>query len=222
MKKHSYLFLFLLLPLIGYSQDDKDLLDLLGPEEETTNYVTNAFKSPRVINSHSMEMLREGVLDFRILHRFGDISNGAYELFGLDNASMRIGFGYGITDNLSVGIGRSTYFKEFDGFVKYRFLRQSTGKRTTPLSLVWASGITYNGLRDPYPGEKTTPARRLAYYHQLIAGRKMSENFPCSWRPSSSTAILLPAALTPICYMGWRSAPATSSSTELQWWRTIR
>ena len=153
MKKHSCIFLLLLLPFISFSQEDNDLLDLLGPGEETTNYVTNAFKSPRVINSHSMEMLREGVLDFRILHRFGDISNGAYELFGLDNASMRIGFDYGVTDNLSVGIGRSTYFKELDGFVKYRFLQQSTGKRTTPLSLVWVSGITYNGLRDPYPGE---------------------------------------------------------------------
>ena len=183
MKKHSYLFLFLLLPFISSSQDDKDLLDLLGPGEETTNYVTNAFKSPRVINSHSMEMLREGVLDFRILHRFGDISNGAYELFGLDNASMRIGFDYGVTDNLSVGIGRSTYFKELDGFVKYRFLQQSTGKRTTPLSLVWVSGITYNGLRDPYPGENMTPSRRLAYYHQLIAGRKISEKFSLQLAP---------------------------------------
>ena len=184
MKNHSLILAiaFSLLPFLSFSQNDKSLLDILG-EEETTEYVTNAFKSPRVINSHSIEMLREGVLDFRILHRFGELSGGAYEFFGLDNASMRIGFDYGVKDNLSVGIGRSTRWKELDGFVKYRIIQQSTGKREMPFSLVWVSGLTYNGLRDPYPGEDITPSRRLAYYHQLIAGRKFSEKFSLQLAP---------------------------------------
>lgn len=181
MKKLIYI-LILLIPSLGFSQTDNGLLGLLG-DEQITEYVTNAFKSPRVINGHSMEMLREGVLDFRILHRFGEVSTGAYEMFGLDNATMRMGFDYGITNHLTIGIGRSTNFKEFDGFLKYRFLRQSTGQKNMPLALVGVAGITYIGLKDPYPGEEINPSRRTAYYLQLIAGRKFSEKLSLQIAP---------------------------------------
>src|SRR5215207_3093773 len=88
------------------------------PDAEPTaskEYVSNAFKSSRVINGHSMEFIAKGVLDFRILHRFGRIKHGASELFGLDQASMRMGLDYGLGDNFSVGIGRTTFKKEVDG-----------------------------------------------------------------------------------------------------------
>ncbi len=182
MKNIIILSIVLLLASVSFSQNEGGLLDMLG-EEETTEYITSAFKSPRVINSHSMEMLSEGVLDFRILHRFGEISGGAYEMFGLDNATMRMGFDYGINDNLTIGIGRSTRFKEFDGFVKYRILRQSTGKREFPLSVIWVSGITYNTLKNQFPGEDMTASRRTAYYHQVIAGRKFSDEFSLQVAP---------------------------------------
>lgn len=164
---------------------DMDLLDALGNEEET-EYITNAFKSPRVINSHSIEMLATGALDFRILHRFGRINQGWQEFWGLDNASMRMGFDYGILPNLTVGIGRSTAKKELDGFLKYRILWQSKGKKAMPFSLVWVSGITYNGQSKPFsqPDIEATPARRIAYYHQLIIGRKFNSRFSLQITPT--------------------------------------
>src|SRR3954469_15507198 len=121
-------FVFVFFFLVGFasnifSQDTTDLLHLITPDRPKKEYVYNAFKSTRVIMSHSMEMLRPGVLDFRILHRFGRINGGAYEFFGLDGpATVRLGLDYGITDNLTVGIGRSTFNKEMDGFVKYRLI----------------------------------------------------------------------------------------------------
>jgi len=175
------IYLLLLLCLAGQAQAQKkdpneDLLSLLG-ENQTTEHVQYAFKSPRVINSHSMEMLHKGTMDFRILHRFGPVSGGAYQLFGLDQASMRLGLDYGINSNFMIGVGRSTSKKEVDGFVKYRFLWQSTGKRTMPISLLWVSGITINSLKD-VTGVETIPttfARRLGYYHSIIIGRKFNE-----------------------------------------------
>ena len=41
-------------------------------------------------------MLHPGTMDFRILHRFGRVNQGAYQFFGLDQASMRLGFDFGI------------------------------------------------------------------------------------------------------------------------------
>ncbi len=170
------LLLIFALSARAQSENTGSLLSLLD-EQAGTDHVSNAFKSPRVINSHSMEMLSAGTMDFRILHRFGDITQGAYDMFGLDQASMRLGFDFGITPNLMAGIGRSTNKKELDGFVKYRILWQATGRKRIPLSLVWVSGMTMNGLKDPIGIEEVpvTFSRRLAFYHELIIGRKFND-----------------------------------------------
>lgn len=179
--KHA-LFILLLLAQATLHAQEASLLDLLGTQTES-EVVKNAFKSTRVINNHSIETLRKGVLDFRILHRFGPISQGAYTLFGLDQASMRIGLDYGISDNLSVGFGRSTSKKELDGFVKYRIKPQMTGSKSFPVSIVWASGITRNGLREPFSGISATNAQRMGYYHELVIGRKFNESFSLQLAP---------------------------------------
>ncbi len=180
--KYTFLIGFILFfALKGSSQD---LLDLVK-DEEVAEKAHNAFKSPRVISSHSMEMLAAGALDFRILHRFGKVNQGFNELFGLDNATMRMGFDYGITKNLTVGIGRSTIKKELDGFLKYRILWQSTGPKSIPVTLIWTSGILRNGLENPLsdPELKVTQERRLSYYHQLIIGRKFADRFSIQLSP---------------------------------------
>lgn len=125
-------------------------------------------------------------MDFRILHRFGDISQGVYQLFGLDQASMRMGFDFGITPNFMLGVGRSTSKKEIDGFLKYRLLWQSKGRRNIPISLLWVSGMTINGLKDPVgiEGVPVTFSRRLGYYHSLIIGRKFNSRFSLQLAPT--------------------------------------
>ena len=111
------LFTALLLTPNAHAQDD--LLGLLGAEEQGPEYASAAFKTTRVINGHSLENTAAGVLDFRIGHRFGPTNGGAREAFGLDGATVRLGFDYGVNDRLMVGIGRSGYQKTVDGFVKY-------------------------------------------------------------------------------------------------------
>ena len=192
--------LLLLLVASAMAQPGKsgDLLSLLD-EQPSTDHAANAFKSPRVINSHSMEMLSAGTMDFRILHRFGEISQGGYELFGLDQASMRLGLDFGITPNLMAGVGRSTNKKELDGFVKYRLLWQATGRRNIPVSLVWVSGMTVNGLKDPIGIDEVavTFSRRLAFYHQLIIGRKFNDWLTLQVTPTMVHRNIVPNRLEP-------------------------
>ena len=99
-RNHIWLIIFGLFSFQTLKAQDTDLLKLLGdkPQKE---YVDYAFKSSRVIMSHSMEMIKPGTLDFRILHRFGNVNKGAYEFFGLDNATMRLSFDFGVTKDLS-------------------------------------------------------------------------------------------------------------------------
>lgn len=88
-----------------------NLLKELEKDQKANNKVTGTFKSSRVINGHSMEMLGAGMLDFRILHRFGPVKQGIGDLFGLDQASMRMGFDFGLSNDLTIGFGRTTFKK---------------------------------------------------------------------------------------------------------------
>lgn len=144
--------------------------------------VSGAFKSTRVIQAHSIEMLHKKNLDVRILHRFGTINSGINELFGLDNASTRIGADYGISDNFSAGFGRSTYKKEFDAFLKVRLMQQRSTKGTNPVSIVFAIGSTI-WTEEVQTGYKPTTADRTGFYLQALIGRKFSNQFSMQLSP---------------------------------------
>ena len=182
-----------LLPLVvvatgtsAFAQDD--LLALLNDSTEGKAYSTASWKSSRVINGHSTENTAHGVLDFRINHRFGFINQGISEFFGLDDASVRLGFDYGLTDRLQVGLGRSGYQKTVDGLIKYKILRQCESGCGMPitLSVVAASSITtLQSQFVPWYEEGRTDyfTHRLSYSWQLLIGRKFSEAFTMQLMP---------------------------------------
>ncbi|HPF90770.1 MAG: hypothetical protein H6590_04310 [Flavobacteriales bacterium] len=166
----------------------EDLLDLLGEEETGPVYTNASFKTTRVINGHSLENTAHGVLDFRISHRFGFLSGGVNEFFGLDNADVRLGLDYGVTDRLMVGIGRSGFQKTVDGFAKYKVLRQCDEGCGMPITLavVASSSVTTARATEvPWyaPGRQDYFTHRLSYSWQMILGRKFSEGFTLQLSP---------------------------------------
>jgi hypothetical protein len=175
------------IPLSSSSQPEDDLMKLLESEmtsEPLTEYTQATFKTTRLINGHTVEQTAEGVLDFKINHRFGTINRGAYELWGLDNATMLMAFDYGITKNLMVGIGRATFEKTYTSHIKYRLMHQSSGKKNNPLSINWYSSMMLNSLRWADPERENYFSSRLYYAHQLIIGRKFNEAFSFQLMPT--------------------------------------
>ncbi|MCB9283932.1 MAG: hypothetical protein H6563_07665 [Lewinellaceae bacterium] len=163
----------------------EDLLSLLGQQgEQQTDYATASFKTNRVVNLHSLESTASGVFDFKISHRFGFLNGGVYEFFGLDNASIRIGGDFGVSDRLTVGVGRNSYDKAYDGFVKYKFLRQSTGKRNMPLTGAVLASCAINTVKWANPDRINYFSSRLNYLFQLILGRKFSESLTLQLSPT--------------------------------------
>jgi hypothetical protein len=110
--------------------------------------VSHAFQGTRLVNAHSANLVEKGEMLLLIQHRFGDISGGLYQLFGLDQASMRLGFEYGFTENFTVGFGRSTYLKTYDAFGKVRIAAQNAG---FPLTVAINAGGYLPTLRNFYP-----------------------------------------------------------------------
>ena len=143
--------------------------------------VTGTFKGTKIIDLQSVEAPAKHVLNFMIQHRFGTINQGAYNLFGLDNATMRFGFDYGITNTLSIGVGRSTFEKMFDGYLKYKLIRQ-TEDNAVPVTADIVGGLYYNSLKydsKPYLNSKY----RTAYSAELLIARKFSRNLSLQLTP---------------------------------------
>jgi Membrane bound beta barrel domain (DUF5777) len=182
MKNKLLVLIFLCNGFLRSNAQTESLMAGLEDSTATTEKVTGAFKSTRVINAHSIEMLAKGNLDFRILHRFGFVSAGIKQLFGLDQASMRMSFDYGITNNITIGIGRSTFRKELDAFAKARILQQTKGAKDFPFSLVVVGGYTVH-TDESSSAEKLTIVDRSAYYLQTIIGRKFNSKFSMQLSP---------------------------------------
>ena len=136
------------------AQEEEDLLALVEDEEEEKEFTSALWKTTRVINLHSLENNAPGTLDFKISHRFGFINQGAYEFFGLDQATIRLGLEMGVTERLMVGIGRSSYQKSYDTFLKYKLLRQSSGPRSSPIAISAFASMTVNTLRPEDPDQE--------------------------------------------------------------------
>ena len=168
---------------LSAQDEEEDLLSLIE-EPETTNYTYATFKANRVINLHSVENTAAGVLDFKISHRFGFLNGGFYDLFGLDQASIRIGADYGLTNNLMVGFGRSSYEKTYDGFIKYKFLRQSTGARKMPITAAFMASTAIKTVPFSEPDRENYFSSRMYYTFQAIIGRKFSEGFSLQISPT--------------------------------------
>ena len=176
---------------------DEDLLKLVKDDKPKKEYVDYAFKSSRVIMSHSLELLKPGTMDFRILHRFGNVNQGGYQFFGMDQATMRMGFDFGITKNFMLGVGRSINKKEFDGFLKYRLIHQANGPQSLPFSLVAVAGSAMQTLKWADPARKNYFSSRVAYYGQVIIGTKFTEGITFQVSPTLLHRNLVPTLNDP-------------------------
>ncbi len=159
------------------------LLSLIESDDEI-NYTKYSFKTNRIINLHSLENTAAGVMDFKISHRFATIDEGIYNLFGIDQATIRIGFDFGLTDQLSVGVNRNSVKKAYDGFVKYKFLRQSTGKRNMPISAAIILGTAVETQKPDDPTRENYFSSRLFYTSQLLIGSKLNDYITLELAPS--------------------------------------
>ena len=189
INKTIILFSLLILScFFSFAQDD--LLKMMEEEApKVKEFTTATFKGTRLINFHTIETAGKRSLDFRIAHHFGDINGGAYQFYGLDGgASIRLGLEYSYDGRLQFGIGRSSYEKTYDSFLKYRLLRQTTDDKM-PISITLLSCLFYNTTKDPY---KTIngydrfqfTSSRLSFAHQIIIAEKFNEHLSLQLSPS--------------------------------------
>jgi hypothetical protein len=173
MKK--LIIVFLIVSYQSYGQDDllKEIEKNKAPETDVT---IATFKGTRIINGHSIETKPKHTLEFIFAHRFGRINEGWFEMYGLDQALVRLGLDYGITDRLSVSIGRNSENKTLDGYLKYRVLEQRVGAKPFPFSMTALLGSAYQFFPRKNNEYSVTAesADRISYTTQLLIARKFT------------------------------------------------
>lgn len=195
MKNLLFILLIFMSAYNAFSQTLDDILLLESTNNSTV--VTGTFNGTRIMNGHSVETRQKGVLEFLIQHRFGEMNTGFHELFGLDQSNIRFGFEYALTDDLGIALGRSSFEKTFDGYIKYKFLKQKTGKKKTPVSMTFFGSAALKTLRDYEPDDKPTTEDRLVYTSQILIARKISPAFSLQLTPTYIHFNTVPTANDP-------------------------
>jgi hypothetical protein len=163
-----------------FAQSPDDLLNMVA-EAPKKEFTTATFKTTRLINFHTVEVLSKRSLDFRISHRFGDFNSGAYNAWGVDGgANIRLALEYCHGSRLMFGVGRTSGKKIADGFLKYRLLKQTTKGGGMPISLTLFTSVYHTFMQNVIiDGENKYQSipDRLSYCHQIMIGRKFSSRF---------------------------------------------
>ncbi|MFB6341139.1 DUF5777 family beta-barrel protein [Saccharicrinis sp. FJH62] len=140
-----------------------------GATAQDAEPVEYVFKGTRIVNDQSVNLADKGELLLLVQHRFGDVSGGYYELFGLDQATMRLGFEYGFGSFFNAGIGRSTWLKTYDAFAKLRLVRQTSG---FPFTAVISAGGSVPTIRNFFPEPMNSFSDKVSGNVQLLLAKE--------------------------------------------------
>ncbi len=179
-----WLLIQLIIPNALLAQSLEEELNRKLRENNVPEYTIATFKTGRIINGHSIENPEQGDLLFLVSHRFGTINTGFYNFFGLDNSSTRIGLEYGITDRFNIGLGRASYQKTWDGYLKYKILRQRSDNSRMPFTLSLVLATDMNTLKPVDPEITYTLANRMSYVSQILIARKFGPKLSLQISPT--------------------------------------
>ncbi|MFZ9386355.1 MAG: DUF5777 family beta-barrel protein [Chitinophagaceae bacterium] len=182
---------------MGSFAQDPDVKEEVKTEKTKVKKPVRAtFNSTRIINNHSVEIITPGNIQFMISHHFGyfwnkDLGSAAEHNRFKQNLAHLFGLNAGIAHTYlsldvsptkwsNVGVA-ATGRAVFEGWAKFRILRQQTGKGGLPFSLGWVSMANiYSGAREP--NEFTD--NRWSFMHQLLIARKFSDRFSLQLNPT--------------------------------------
>lgn len=182
---------------LAISQDAPDTA--AAPEAPKQKFARATFNSTKIINMQSVEIVTKGNLQFMINHHFGyfwDKDRGektgevfnqrfrqnAGNLFGLNTgvAHTYLSFDYSPTDWSNLGLA-ATGRSGFEGWAKFRILRQQTGIKNIPLTLGWYSMANISTQKKEL-NEFTD--NRWSFMHQLLIARKFSSKLSLQFMPT--------------------------------------
>jgi Membrane bound beta barrel domain (DUF5777) len=156
--------------------------------EEEPALPVKVFVSQRLINANTVEVLKKGIMDFKVSHSFEDIGGdkgGIKNFFGLDRSTdVRIGFQIGLSNRLNIvatrakGAGRVQQLYELG--LKYQMMRQLQNDPKHPLSMtLYVNNVISTMKAEPLPDRENSFrgfGDRTSQVVQLMVARKFGKS----------------------------------------------
>ena len=182
MRMKNFLGFVFMFFMVGHVFAQDDLLNQLDTVKSKEKQIEmSAFKGLQIVNMQSTKLPTKGEWYMVVSHRFGDLTKGLDNFFGLDNAYTKIGGIYGATDWLSLGFSRQTYNKTYELTAKYKLANQEING--FPVTIVGYNTMDINSAlkTSQYPYLKFN--NRLAFTTQILVSRKFSDKFSLEMAP---------------------------------------
>jgi hypothetical protein len=155
--KNITVTVFLSLTTLMLSAQDK-------PATEKDNRpVKEIFGNGLIFDQQTDKTLLPGAFEFVIEHRFGTVTNGIKDLYGIYSSSnIRLAMNYGVTKYLTIGFGTERFNKLQDLSWKLAILKQ-TRSNSIPLSLTYYGNVVLDGRPKTNFGDSAS----YKYIHRL-------------------------------------------------------
>lgn len=165
--------LWLMLADTGLAQKmERERVNPGGAIEET-------FWAPNLVGMSTTETIGARNLNVTIMHNFGILTERTLQnFFGLDfGPNVRLGVDYGLTDDWSVGIGRTSFDKIVDLRTKVRVLQQ-TQDGSVPFSLALKADMGLTTVENRRPISED-----LTFLFSMPLARKLNDNISLQLAP---------------------------------------
>lgn len=164
---------FILLLISNFCFAQSDLLKELEQTDTKPETVSATFKGSRLVNGQTIETRHKGELEFIFAHRFGAVNGGIYELFGLDQAFVRVGLEYGLTNNFSAGFGRNSVDKTIDAYLRYKLVSQKQNGMPVTITAFTNAAVRTSPRKEDATYDITLEDR-MSYTTQVLFARKFT------------------------------------------------
>lgn len=185
MSKITFTFLSVMLLFIVQSINaQEDLLKHLDNEfPEVTRYTRATFKANRILIGHSVETRKKGLLEFNVNTKFWNLPDSQSQSFGADRTTARFGVEYAFSDRFTSGIGVGTFGGIFNGYGKYRLVRQKDSDNKAPIAVTLLQSISYQ-TRSFNHIELQSGFDRTSFTTQVLLAHKFDSNFSFQIAPT--------------------------------------
>lgn len=185
MKKILSLTVVLLGLFVSTMAQDAAVAVKKAPKQKFTRAV---FNSTKIINMQSTEIVGPGVLQFMISHHFSNIWNkgggkqNIAQFFGLNSgvAHTYLSFDYSPLKWMNVGVAMAGSSR-YEGWAKFKILRQQTGAKNIPVTVGWYSMMNVNTAEDP---DNEFTGNKFSFMNQLLISRKFNDKISLQLMPT--------------------------------------
>ena len=172
--------------LSSFAQDTTEVAVKEVPKQK---FARATFNSTQIINMQSTEIVSKNALQFMVAHHFSYIwtkeastQDNLAQFLGLNSgvAHTYLSFDYSPIDYMNLGVAMAGSSK-YEGWAKFRILRQQTGMKNVPVSVSWYSMAHVNAAKN---AEVDLSWNKWSFVHQLLVARKMSDKFSLQVMPT--------------------------------------